>query len=112
LLLKELNLILKDYEEFINDRINGMYNILESSTIYEAANNKRKEDAKRSYLNYLKKTDPKRAKKYEKDPSQMKKDANKNDKALINWVLAHPVAARFIFGNMFVDNVLMANGKK
>ena len=42
----------------------------------------------------------------------MKKDTNKNDKALINWVLAHPVAARFIFGNMFVDNVLMANGKK
>ena len=105
-------MILKDYKEYINDRINGMYSVLESSVIFEASNNKRKEDAKRSYLNHLKKTDPERAKKYEKDPKQIKKDANKNDKALINWVLAHPTAARFIFGNMFVDNVLIANDKK
>ena len=103
---------MKDYEEFLNDRIDGMYSILESSAIYEAANSKRKEVAKRSYLRYLKKTDPKRAEKYEKDPSQMKKDANKNDKALVRWILDHPVAARFIFDSRFIDNVLMANGKK
>lgn len=99
-------------KDYINDRLNGMYTILELSTIYEAAANKQKESAERSYLKYLKKKDPERAKKYEKDPKQMKKDADKNNKVIINWVIAHPFAARFIFGNMFVDNVLMANNIK
>lgn len=103
---------MKEYENYIKDRIDGLHSILESSTIYEGYTEKHKEAAKRSYINYLKKKDPERAERYEKDPKQIKKDADKNSKVIINWILAHPVAARFIFGNMFVDNVLIANGKK
>lgn len=103
---------MEEYKKYVNDRINGMYNVLESSVIYESLTDKNRESAKHSFLNYLKKKDPEKAKKYEKDPKQMKKDADKNSKVIINWILDHPVAARFIFGNMYVDNVLIANGKK
>lgn len=103
---------MKEYENYINDRINGLYSILESSVVYEGYSEKNKEAAKRSFLSYLKKKDPKKAEKYKKDPKQIKKEKDKNSKAIINWILDHPTAARFIFDGRFVDNVLMANGKK
>ena len=36
-------------KDYINDRKNGMYSILESSVVYEAATKKQKEDAERSF---------------------------------------------------------------
>ncbi len=95
---------MKGYEDYINERLEGMRAFIESSVVLEAHN---KESAKRSLLNHLKKKDPKKAAEYKKTNK-----VDKNSKAIIDWILAHPMAARFIFGNMYVDNVLMANGKK
>lgn len=101
---------MNNYEEYLNERMEGMYSIFESSVVIEAANKGKKEEAENSLIKSVKKSDPEKAKKYEKDRKKIKED--KNSKAIINWILKHPNLARFIFGNMYVDNVLMANDKK
>ena len=96
-----------DYEKYLEDRVMGMYSILESSNsvIMEAkkeVNREKGEKAQRSFIEFAKKHDPEKGKQLEKEPSKVKQ-AIKSDWAVYKkWRKEHSalneVLILFTFG--------------
>lgn len=96
-----------DYEKYLEERMNGMYSILEStdSVILEAkkeVNKEKGEKAQRSFIAYAKKHDPEKGEQLEKEPSRVKQ-AIKSEWAIYKkWRDEHAalneILVLFLFG--------------
>jgi hypothetical protein len=84
-----------DYSEFLDERKANMYLIIESSEnpCLEGFKKRQKEEgekAAKSFLNFLKKNHPEKAKECEKKPNKLKALIEQRTKEYKEWAKAHP----------------------
>lgn len=96
-----------DYEKYLEDRVNGMYSILESSNsvILEAkkeVNKEKGEKAQRSFIAFAKKHDPEKGEQLEKEPSKVKQAIKQDWEIYKKWRNEHAalneILVLFLFG--------------
>lgn len=96
-----------DYEKMIEDRLAGMYSLLETSNsvILEAkkeANKEQGEKAKKSFIAFAKKHDPEKGEQLEKEPSAVKQAVKQEWDVYKKWRKEHAVLNEililFLFG--------------
>ena len=100
-----------EFEEYFGDRLIGMYSLIESSNsiCLEGFKDKKKkvskeegEKARRSFINFAKKKDPKKGAELEKEPSRAKQAIKQDWEVYREWRDAHPamneVLVLFLFG--------------
>lgn len=112
-----------DYEKYLEDRVNGMYSILEStnSVIMEAkkeANREKGEKAQKSFIAFAKKHDPEKGEQLEKEPGAIKKAVKQEWDVYKKWRKEHSalneVLILFLFGVIGVagQEVIRRHAKK
>jgi hypothetical protein len=96
-----------DYEKYLEDRVNGMYSILEStnSVVMEAkkeVNREKGEKAQRSFIAFAKKHDPEKGEQLEKEPSKVKQAIKGDWEVYKKWRNEHAalneILVLFLFG--------------
>lgn len=98
-----------NYKEYLEERLLGMYNLLESSNsvVLEAHKEKtvdkeKGEKALKSFISFAKKHDPEEGEKLEKEPSRAKQAIKKDWKIYKEWRDKHAalneVLILFLFG--------------
>lgn len=93
-----------DYEKYLEDRVNGMYSILESSNsvVMEAKKEANIEKAQKSFIAFAKKHDPEKGEQLEKEPSKVKQAIKQDWEIYKKWRKEHSalneVLILFLFG--------------
>ena len=112
-----------DYEKYLEDRVNGMYSILESSNsvVMEAkkeANREKGEKAQKSFIAFAKKHDPEKGEQLEKEPSKVNQAVKQEWQIYKKWRKEHSalneVLILFLFGLVGVagQEVIRRRAKK
>lgn len=109
-----------DYEKYLEDRVIGMYSILESSNsvVMEAANREKGEKAQKSFIAFAKKHDPEKGEQLEKEPSKVKQAVKQDWEVYKKWRKEHSalneVLILFLFGpaGVAVQEVIRRRAKK